>query len=154
MNGLLYAPLDRDAATLAESGGVLGTGELRKEAGFPTGKERRAAYLRAVQELDTRLLLAKVFSPDDLEMRHALVSARYPEHVAAAARLLEHDALDRLLRAYLPHAVYAVPPVLARHLKLPEATLRSGLDRLAQTGDATTKTLPGVKGTCYVWAAG
>lgn len=92
----------RIAAALASAGGVLSTGELRRAADFPTGKAERAAYLRAVAELDGRLLLAKVFSPDDLDMRHALVRARYPEAVARAARLTRDEALDRFLAAYLP----------------------------------------------------
>lgn len=141
----------RIAAALAGAGGVLSTGELRRAAGFPTGKAERAAYLRAVAELDSRLLLAKVFSPDDLDMRHALVRARYPEAVARAARLTRDEALDRFLAAYLPPAAYAAPATLARHLKLPEAELRAGLDRLVTAGRATAAALPGHKGACYIW---
>lgn len=141
----------RVAQALEESGGVLGTGELRRQAGFPTGKTQRAAYLKAVEELDTRLLLAKVFGQDDEEMRHALVGVRYPEHVAAAERLSRADALDQMLAAYLPSAVYAVPTPLARHLKLPEAELRAGLNRLVDAGHAVTTVLPGQSGVCYVW---
>lgn len=132
-------------------GGVLGTGDLRRHAGFPTGKAERAAYLKAVEELDTRLLLAKVFSTDDEDMRHALVTARYAEHVAAAREMAREEAMDRFLGFYLPNAVYAAPSALARHLKLPEAELRAGLDRLAATGKATAATLPGIKGNAYVW---
>jgi len=129
----------------------LSTGELRARAGFPTGKERRTAYLKAVHELDTRLLLAKVFSEDDLDMRHALVRERYPRHVAAAEAMTREGALDLLLAAYLPHAVYAVPAALAKALKLPEADLRAGLERLAAGGAATAVTLAGHKGDCYAW---
>jgi len=59
----------RIAQALEQTGGVLSTGELRRIAGFPTGKPQRAAYLKAIEELDTRLLLAKVFSEDDLDKR-------------------------------------------------------------------------------------
>jgi len=141
----------RIAQALEEAGGVLSTGELRKRAGFPIGKEQRAAYLHAVHELDTRLLLAKVFSADDYEMRHALVRARYPAHVVAAEALTREGALDRLLLAYLPRTVYAVPAPLAKALKLPEADLRAGLDRLTAAGKATAVSPTDRKGICYMW---
>jgi hypothetical protein len=64
------------------------------------------------------------------------------------------DALDRFLTTYLPAAVYAVPAILAKHLKLPEAELRAGLDRLVEAGQATTLTLPDQKGLCYLWEEG
>lgn len=150
-SGTLSEHAYRVAQTLEEAGGVLGTSELRHAAGFPAGKTQRAAYLKAVEELDTRLLVAKVFSPDDEDMRHALVALRYPDHVARAERLSFAEALDQVLLAYLPAAVYALPTPLARHLKLPEAELRAGLDRLAQQGRATEITLPNHKGTCYLW---
>jgi hypothetical protein len=141
----------RIAQALEASGGVLSTGDLRREAGFPTGKEQRAAYLKAVEELDTRLLLAKVFSEDDLDMSHALVSLRYPEHVEAAERMTREEALDRFLRTYLPHAAYAAPVLLARHLSLPEGELCAALDRLAESGLVKPTILNGYKGTCYTW---
>jgi hypothetical protein len=121
----------RIARALEESGGVLSTGELRRAAGFPTGKEQRAAYLKAVEELDSRLFLAKVFSPedDDNDMRHALVRQRYPEHVAAASRLSRQEALDQFLTTYRAAAVYVVPNMLAKHLGIPEAELLAGLTR-------------------------
>jgi hypothetical protein len=144
----------RIAQALDAAGGVLSTGELRRQAGFPTGKAQRAAYLKAVDELDNRLLLAKVFSADDDDMRHALVRARYPEHMARAEQMPRVDALDRFLTTYLPAAVYAVPAILAKHLKLPEAELRAGLDHLVEAGQATTLTLPDQKGLCYLWEEG
>ncbi len=149
--GAISGDAYRVAQALEESGGVLGTGELRKRAGFPTGKEQRAAYLRAVHELDTRLLLAKVFDENDEDMRHALVRERYPRHVAAAEALTREEALDLLLAAYLPHAVYAAPTPLAKVLKIPEAELRAGLERAVAGGTAVAVTLPGNKGLCYVW---
>src|SRR6266536_5136975 len=90
----------RIAQALEQTGGVLSTGELRRIAGFPTGKPQRAAYVKAIEELDTRLLLAKVFSEDDLDMRHALVAMRYPEHVAQAEELSRAAALRQFLLAY------------------------------------------------------
>lgn len=126
------------AQALESCGGALGTGELRRVAGFPTGKERRAAYLKAVEELDTRLMLAKVFSTEDEEMRHALVSVRYAEYVDAAEAMSRDEAMHALLAVYLKQARYAVPRALARHLKLSEEELRAALDRLVEEGQAMT----------------
>ncbi|MDP9375143.1 MAG: hypothetical protein M3Q65_22375 [Chloroflexota bacterium] len=146
----------RIARALRGAGGALNTGELREAAGFPTGKPQRAAYLKAVAELDTRLILAKVFSADegDLDMRHALVAARHPAQVAAAGRMSREEALERVLRVYLPAAVYAVPAPLARGLKIPERELLAALDRLVEAGAATAAPFPGQKGTCYLWREG
>jgi hypothetical protein len=152
--GVLSPEAYRIAQALEASGGVLSTGDLRKAAGFPTGKEHRAAYLKAVDELDTRLLLAKVFAADGDEMSHALVAMRYRKHVDAAERMGREEALERLLLAYLPHAAYAVPTVLAKHLGLAEEELRAGLDRLVATGRAEAVTFPERKGACYVWLDG
>ncbi len=150
--GELSTGAHRVVQALEASGGTLATGDLRRAAGFPTGKEQRAAYLKAVEELDTRLMLAKVFSPGDEDMRHALVSLRHPDHVAAAEALTREEALDQFLQAYLPAACYAAPAVLARDLATPEPELRAGLERLVAANRATTATLPGYKGICYVWA--
>jgi hypothetical protein len=142
----------RIAQALDESGGALSTGDLRQAAGFPTGKEQRAAYLKAVDELDSRLLLAKVFSPDELDMSHALVSARYPELVEKAEHMSRDAAYDCLLRVYLPHAMFAAPTVLARHLGVPEDELRASLDRLETEGAVRRQEINGYKGACYVCA--
>lgn len=122
----------RIARALEESGSELNTGELREAAGFPTGKEQRAAYLKAVAELENRLLLAKVFSPaeGDQDMRHTLVRLRYSEHLAAAERLSREAALDQLLSTYLATAVDLVPDVLAKDLGIPVPELRAGVIRL------------------------
>lgn len=152
--GKLSADAYRIAQALENAdGGTLSTGELRKAAGFPTGKPQRAAYLKAVQELDTRLLLAKVFAADGEgdDMSHALVATRYPQYIAAAEQLSTEEALEQLLLAYLPAAVYAVPTILARHLKIAENTLRAGLDRLVAAERAEIATFPDYKGACYVW---
>ncbi len=141
----------RIAEALQAADGELSTGDLRREAGFPTGKENRAAYLKALDELDRRLLVAKVFLPGSTDMRHALVSARYPEQQAAAQHLTQETALAKLLDTYLPHAVYVVPTTLARHLGLEEPRLRSALDALRAAGKLSTATFAGTKGTCYAW---
>lgn len=149
--GQLSAGALRIADALGAAGGALGTGELRQEAGFPTGKTQRAAFLRAIAELDGQLLLAKVFADGDTDMRHALVRRRYPDQVAAAERLTREAALDQLLAAYLPPAVYAVPPALAKALKLPAAEIRAGLERLVAADWAAIRTVPGRNEPIYVW---
>ncbi len=142
----------RIAQVLRESGGVMGTGELRRAAGFPTGKAERSAYLKAVEELDTRLLLARVFSPEDDAMYHALVRVRYPEYVHKAESMTREQALEQVLMAYLPPAAYAAPMMLARHLKLSETELLEGLDRMVEAGRMTPTSLAGYKSACYVWS--
>lgn len=122
----------RVAQALTAAGGVLSTGELRRSAGFPIGKDQRAAYLKAIEELDSRLFLAKVFAPDetDNDMSHALVRLRYPDAIAAAERLTHEEAVDTFLRTYLEAAVFVNPRVLGKHLRIPEGGLREGLHRL------------------------
>lgn len=149
--GELSADALRIARALRDADGVLSTGELRRAAGFPTGKAERAAYLKAVQELDSRLLLAKVFSRDDLDMRHAIVAVRFPEQTRAAGGLTFEAALDQLLLAYFPHAVYAIPPVLAKHLGVPVDALRRVLESLVARNLAASLALPGIKGGAYEW---
>ena len=139
----------RIAEALHEAGGVLSTGDLRAEAGFPTGKANRGAYLKALDELDRRLLVAKVFSADSDDMSHALTRSRYPELCAAAERLSRPEALAQILRTYLAHAAYVVPPTLARHLGLPEPELRASLARFVEDGTLTEAELTGQRGSCY-----
>lgn len=141
----------RIARALEDAPEPLSTGELRAAAGFGGSAERRAAYLKAVEELETRMLLAKVLTPTHEDMSHVLVSSRFRQHCDAADRLTRAEALNALLAAYLPHAAYAVPTVLARHLKLAEDELRAGMDRLCERRVAEPRELDGVKGTCYVW---
>ncbi len=141
----------RIAHVLEDAPEPLSTGELRAAAGFGGSKERRAAYLKAVEELETRMLLAKVLTPGTDDMSHVLVSTRFRTYCDTADRLTRAEALDTLLAAYLPHAVYAVPAVLARHLKLAEDELRAGLERLRERGVAAARELDGAKEVRYVW---
>jgi hypothetical protein len=149
--GAISPDAHRILQALEDAKGVLGTGELRQAAGFPTGKAERAAYLKAVNELDTRLMVAKVFSLDDEDMRHALVRARYPEAMDVAENMGQEEAMDRFLLAYLPHALYAAPATLARDLQLPEVAIRAGLDRIVALGQAEPVALEGYKGRSYQW---
>lgn len=149
--GVISEGAYRIVQALEHAGGVLETTELRTTAGFPNGS--RAAFLKALDELDARLLLGKVFLPGDEDMRHALIYLRYREYAEAADRMTREQAMDAFLRAYLPHAVYVVPVVLARHLRLGEAEMRAGLDTLAVAGLVQPATLAGYKGACYVWTA-
>ena len=150
-DGMISADAVRIADALDAADAPLTTAELRRAAGFPTGKEQRAAYLRAVAELDARLLLAKTFAaePDDLEMRHALTRRRYLEALRASAGLSREAALDQLLAAYLPAAAFARPTPLARHLGVGEPELRAGLGRLVDAGRAVVATLPGQRGDAF-----
>lgn len=132
--GDLSANAYRIAQALEEHGGTLSTGAIRRAAGFPTGKEHRAAYLKAIEELEARLLLAKVFSPDVDDMSHALVSARYAEQVTAAEGMTWSEALRQFLLRHISSAVYIVPSVLARDLKLPGDEVRRGWSDLAAAG--------------------
>lgn len=129
----------------------LTTAELRRAADFPTGKDQRAAYLKAIEELETRLLLAKVFMGDGTEMGHALVANRYRKQSEEADRLSHEEALDRFLSQYLPHAVYIEPFTLARHLKLPEDRLLPALERLVRSGEAHRLDHSEEKLPLYAW---
>lgn len=149
--GVITLEAYRIARALDDAGHPLSTGELRERAGFPTGKEQRAAYLKAVEEVETRLLLAKVFEEGEDDAFHALVADRYREHMDAADRMTRDDALNAFLSAYLPSAVYALPVPLARHLKLPEADLRAALERLVAAEHAARASFDDVKGQCYMW---
>jgi hypothetical protein len=139
------------ARALDASGGTLSTAELRKAADFPTGKEQRAAYLKAVEELDSRLMLAKIVGGDGDNMSHALVSTRYREHVDAAEKLTPENACEKFLLAYLPAAAFAAPTPLARHTGIDEELLQASLGRLRDRGKVELQEVPGYKSSCFVW---
>ncbi len=128
--GQLSANAYRLAQTLETAAVPLATPELREQAGFPRGTSSRAVYLKAVEELEAHLLLAKIFLNEDHSMHHTLVQLQHPDQVAAAARLSLKEALDQFLQVYLPQAVYANPSVLAKDLKLPVAALSLAFERL------------------------
>ncbi|GER90140.1 hypothetical protein KDW_43020 [Dictyobacter vulcani] len=132
-SGHLSTDAHRIYQTLEASSGALATPELREQAGFPRGSGARSAYLKGVEELETHLLLAKVFLADGDTMHHTLISTRYPDLVAIAETLSFEAALDQFLQAYLPQAVYANPTRLAKDLKIPVAALTAAFERLLDT---------------------
>ncbi len=138
----------RVAHVLEEADAPLGTGELRQAAGFPVGRPQRNAYLRAVAELDGKLLVAKVFDDADEDMRHVLVSTYYPEYVAVAGELLPDAALRRILEHYLPQAAFARPSPLAKALGVSKAEMLAALNDLAEEG-----LVDGTSDEIYVWIA-
>jgi hypothetical protein len=129
----------------------LTTAELRRAADFPTGTDQREADLKAVEELETRLLLAKVFIGDGTEMGHALVANRYRKESEEADRLTHEEALDRFLSQYLFPAAYVEPFTLARHLKLPEDQLLPALERMVRCGKAHRLDHAEEKLPLYAW---
>ena len=149
--GRLSREAYRIAQVLEETGSALKTGELRQMAGFPLGKPQRAAYLKAIAELEDLLLVAKVFFPDEEEMRHALVSTQYSRERAIAARMTREDALQQLLLVYLPHAVYAKPDLLAKHLGIPKEEVVEVFDHLVKAD--TVVPISATEGfpSYYVW---
>ena len=156
-SGVISADAYRLASALDDAGGVLSTAELRKAAGFEKGREARQAYLKAVGELDARLLLGKTFASaasggaGEEAMSHALVPARYRDQARAADQLTRQQAMESLLLRYVPQAVYIVPNVFARHMKLPEAEVVAGCERLLKVEHLRMASVPGVKGAVYAW---
>lgn len=148
--GQLSASAYRIAQRLEAAAGALATSELREQAGFPRGTSSRAAYLKAVEELEAHLLLAKVFLSEGDTMHHTLVRKQYPDQVAAAKCLSLDEALDQFLQVYLPQAVYANPPGLAKDLGIPVAALSTAFEHLMAARQVVQIKLPrNVNG--YLW---
>jgi len=150
--GELYerGELSREALRVYEAfegtDGVLGTAELRERAGFPQGKESRAAYLKAVEELDSRLFLAKRFADGDAEdaMRHALIAQHYSEAHRAGLAMDPEEALADVLGRMLREAAVLDPKPLARHLRVPGERIEAALERCG------ARRVPVGKGSVYV----
>ena len=148
--GQLTAPAYRVAQTLESASGALATSELREQAGFPRGTSSRAGYLKAVEELEAYLLLAKVFLSEGDTMHHTLVRKQYPDLVATAERLSQDEALDQFLQVYIPQALYINPPALAKDLRIPVVVLSAALERLQEAQQVMPVKLPrNVSG--YFW---
>lgn len=152
--GSLSIDARRIVDALASNGGNLTTGDLRRAAGFETGRERRAAYLRAIAELDRRLVLGRGFGPpddpDDQDMRQTLIASRYPDAVATADELDADTALRQLLTRYLSAAVFVRPVILARHLGLDRADVERSLARLVADGLVRRDRFEGEKNDSFV----
>ncbi len=168
--GIISPEAHRVAQALEEAGRPLSTSELREAARFPVGKEQRAAYQKALAELDARLLLARVFSPDARAasdpapaegessgegemtgMGHALFSVSYREHVDAAERMTREQALDQLLTRYLPGAIWVATKPLSRALGLPQPELDAALARFQERGQAQPLTLAEIRAPAWLW---
>jgi DNA-binding transcriptional ArsR family regulator len=168
--GVISPEAYRLAQALEEAERPLSTSELREAARFPTGKEQRAAYQKALAELDARLLLARIFSPDARAasdpapsegqtsgegemtgMGHTLFSAGYRVHVDAAERLTREQALDLLLTRYLPGATWVATKPLSRALGLPQAELDAALTRLQERGQTQPLALAEIPGPAWLW---
>jgi hypothetical protein len=140
--GLISVNAHKIATVLDEAEGVLSTKELRKQAGFPTGKENRNAYLKAVGELETFLLLAKkmTLGEDSDDMSHALIPIFYRAQTDQALAMSQEDALRDLISNHIKFAAFVNPTVFAKSLKLPKElvmqTMQSleNLKRLDQEG--------------------
>jgi hypothetical protein len=168
--GVISPDAYRVAQALEEAERPLSTSELREAARFPTGKDQRAAYQKALAELDARLLLTRVFLPEaraasdpapaageaanESEMTgmgHTLFSVSYRQHVDAAERLTREQALDQLLTRYLPGACWAAAKPLARALAIPQPDLEATLSRLVAAGKATPLALSEIPGPAWRW---
>lgn len=165
--GVISPDAHRLAQALEEAERPLSTSELREAAHFPTGKEQRAAYQKALAELDARLLLTRVFSPTaraasdpapaegeasgETGMGHTLFSVSYREHVDAAERLTREQAMEQLLARYLPGAVWAATKPLSRALGLPQPELDAALARLQERAQARPLTLAEIPGPAWQW---
>jgi len=136
--GLISERAYKLACAFDDTDGVLSTRELRERGGFPTGKESRAQYLKALGELEALLLVANRFSENgaDDDMNHAMVDYHYRDF-AERARAIGPDAgLVGLLERYLPSAVFIEPKTFARHLRLGPDALEAAVSELVAAGKA------------------
>jgi hypothetical protein len=168
--GVITPDAFRLAQALEEAERSLSTSELREAARFPSGKDQRAAYQKALAELDARMLLVRVFSPDaraasdpgpaegessgeggEVGMGHTLFSVRHRAQVDAAERMTREQALDQLLARYLPGAVWVATRPLARGLGLPQPELDAALARLETAGKTCPLALKEIAGPAWLW---
>ncbi|HEX9039139.1 MAG TPA: hypothetical protein VF808_19315 [Ktedonobacterales bacterium] len=168
--GVISPDAFRVAHALEEAERPLSTSELREAARFPTGKDQRAAYQKALAELDARLLLTRVFSSDAraasdpapaagetagegemVGMGHTLFSVSYRAQVDAAERLTREQALDQALSRYLPGAVWATTRPLSRALGIPQPELDAALSRLELQRKTRPLALKEIAGPAWLW---
>jgi hypothetical protein len=137
--GLLSANGHKIAAALEEAGGVLSTKDLRKQAGFPTGKENRKNYLKAIEELESFLWLAKKTSEGVDDMSHALIPTFYKEQAEYAYKTDPANGLKAVLAAYVEGARFVRPAAFAKAFRIkPDAVMGAvvspGLLKLDENG--------------------
>jgi len=149
--GAISAAAYRIARVLEAAETPVSTGDIRREADFPAGRESGAAYHKALAELDDRLLITSEFMDDEGQKHHGLIYLRHRNDIEAADAMPADEAMILLLRAYLPAASYIVPAVLARHLRLDKPLLDSALEGLCSSGEVMPVEMPGQKGAAYAW---
>ena len=137
--GLLSADGHKIAAVLEEAGGVLSTKDLRKEAGFPTGKENRKSFLKAVEELESFLWLAKKTSEGVDDMSHAYIPTFYKAQSEQAYNSDPADGLKAVLGAYIEVAKFVRPLPFAKAFRIKAEAVESaatslGLSQLEESG--------------------
>lgn len=138
-DGLISNEAIRILRAFEGTNGTLSTKDLRQRAGFPTGKAERAAYLRGVEELDSRLMLAKTFDvggeADD--MFHSLVRMKYGTQFTDAMKMEPDEALTKFLAAYLAQSVYFDSKLFCKHIRVPRARFENAISELVSDGRAS-----------------
>jgi hypothetical protein len=142
----------RIAQVLDQSVEPVGTAQIRKRAGFPTGKEKSAAYHKGLAELENRLLVTSEFSQDDEEgtKHHGLMFVRRRDDVKAAEQMTKEQAVDALLRAYIRTAMYVLPAPLGKHLRVPVEDMTACLAGLESEDAVSAVEAPPTKGKAWV----
>jgi len=150
--GVISADAYKIAQALDGAEAPKSTGEIRKLAGFPTGKDHSARYHKALAELESRLLVTTEFpimegrdEAEDGSKHHGLMFERRRADVDQAAALTIDEALDALLPAYLGAAQYIVPVTFAKNLRLDPADVLSAVQRMESAGSVTRMPIPGGK---------
>lgn len=138
-SGLISESAYKIASAFEDKDGVLSTKDLRTRGGFPTGKDNRARYLKALAELEGLLLVANRFAAgqDDTDMDHALVDYHYRDFAEQARKIGPDQGLKGLLERYLPRAVYLDTKAFARHLRLDATALDCAIGELVVGGFAS-----------------
>lgn len=151
--GVISADAYRIAQVLEGSEEPIGTGDIRKQGGFPTGKDHSNRYHKGLAELENRLLVTSEFLPSEGVgegiKHHGLMYVRRRADVEAALMMSQEAAVDALLQAYLPAAAYVEPRALAKHLRVPEADMEAGVERLEASGRVHRIAVPGAKATAF-----
>jgi hypothetical protein len=136
-SGELSQPALRVWECLASHKEPVSTGDLRQGAGFPKGKEHRAAYLKAVTELEAALYLVKTFAAVEGnadEMGHGLVQNLFPKAWSAARAMSRDVAIEKLILHHMEANCFIETAPFARALRLPPASVKEKQEQLLQSG--------------------